>query len=376
MLRDTGVMNFAVIVDLSASLDVHVHRITSDRAGTPIAVLEQATGGSMNRLGLVSIAVGVSAAAAPMDARCQSFPTSRPAALPSLGPRASTKRAQPRRVWRVGTAGKKYGPFSTTRILHFLEEGRIHGETLLWRAGMSVWRPLYSVSAFAKIVRWRVKSARGKLHGPILADKLRALIALGDVDPSTATAWPDGSRRRLLLGSLPPFSRVKRIDDATGPKSPGLAVGLAIGSTLVPLGLGIALGFGLSDARGPEVGWTALGVALAGVSFGPSVGHFYAGELKRAILMSTARLLLFGAGAPLVGGALVASAFGGGGVLVAAGVAGGSVLVVSGFGLLVWDLVDSNFAARRANRKALQSKPSLGWLPIVSPRGFGIVGRF
>lgn len=61
------------------------------------------------------------------------------------------------------------------------------------------------------------------------------------------------------------------VDSAHARKSPGGALALSLGSTAVPMAAGVAAGGG--------GGWVFLG----GLVVGPSVGHFYAGQVGRGL---------------------------------------------------------------------------------------------
>lgn len=60
-------------------------------------------------------------------------------------------------------------------------------------------------------------------------------------------------------------------DSAPARKSPGGALALSLGSTAVPMAVGVAAGGG--------GGWVFLG----GLVVGPSVGHFYSGQVGRGL---------------------------------------------------------------------------------------------
>jgi hypothetical protein len=71
-------------------------------------------------------------------------------------------------------------------------------------------------------------------------------------------------------------------DRSAAPKSPRLAMGLSLGSTLFLGGVGTGLMF--SD--GGTAGVVLIGI---GLTLGPSMGHFYLGNLGRGLLFSLGR---------------------------------------------------------------------------------------
>jgi hypothetical protein len=149
------------------------------------------------------------------------------------------------------------------------------------------------------------------------------------------------------------------------PKSPGTALAWAIGTTVVGWGMaagGIAAG---------SPGLFIVGEAVS--AFGPSAGHFYAGEIGHGFATSVVR-----------GGALLAADV----ILVLAfedefeddsgeGLFLGSLAVAAGLGLYDW--IDAPRAARRANER---NGFGLGFAPMAPDRdgrpilGFTLVRKF
>ncbi|MGE0549039.1 MAG: hypothetical protein AB7O24_18740 [Kofleriaceae bacterium] len=128
-------------------------------------------------------------------------------------------------------------------------------------------------------------------------------------------------------------------------KSPAIASALALTTTAVGLGL-IAAPFivDMTDTKSVTMVFAGLGVATVG----PSMGHFYSGEIKHGLLYSGLRGGILTATTFVAIGAATAGAFGGdvgpgvGIVLVGLGTA-------AGFG--IYDLVDAPKAARRTNAR-------------------------
>jgi hypothetical protein len=164
-------------------------------------------------------------------------------------------------------------------------------------------------------------------------------------------------------------------------RSEGVALFLAITSTVLPVAGGVAMI--VAGARGDEGDLVAGGIALAafGLSVGPSVGHFYAGEVKHGTLTALGRLgLMLGAGMCVLGGLFM------GGISYLANgdedtatrwlVAG---MVIAGFpalaalGLALADLLDAPGAVRRRMRRRVREQrarrglASLQVVPLVVP---------
>jgi hypothetical protein len=149
------------------------------------------------------------------------------------------------------------------------------------------------------------------------------------------------------------------------PKSPGTALAWAIGSTFA--GWGITLG----GLYGENVALFILGEAVS--AFGPSAGHFYAGEVGHGLATSVIR-----GGALFAADVIVVLAFeddfdqnSGEGFFL------GSLAVAAGLGLYDW--IDAPRAARRANER---NGFVLGFAPMAPDRdghptlGFALVGKF
>lgn len=140
--------------------------------------------------------------------------------------------------------------------------------------------------------------------------------------------------------------------------SPGAAFGLSLAGTAVGWG-GLLIA---AEVDSPALGWVAVG----GILVGPSLGHFYAGEVRRGLGHTAIRV---GAGAIFVVGAVTTvsdclfteenECEGSPGPLI---MLGGAVL---GAGSTIYSLVDAPRAATRANQKRrnLLITPA----PVVGP---------
>ena len=175
--------------------------------------------------------------------------------------------------------------------------------------------------------------------------------------PLTARAQPG------ITDPTPPPSTSA---DQNGDRSPAVALGLSLGGTAVAYG---AL-FAAAEADSEALGWVAFG----GMIVGPSLGHFYAGEVGRGLGHSGIRL---GAAGIFVAGAMVAfsdcffteedECEGSAGPAI---MIGGAVL---GVGSTIYSIVDAPRAARRAN--AAKHRVLITPAPVVGPErstGFGL----
>jgi hypothetical protein len=128
------------------------------------------------------------------------------------------------------------------------------------------------------------------------------------------------------------------------------------------------------DGEDQETDMVASGLALVGIgaTFGPSVGHVYAGEWAHGLATMGLRLLAFGGSAAAIAGGIQllddGDAPGAGGVVMLLGALAGT----AGLGLMAYDLIDAPEAARRANREAHQPGISLS----IGPGAIGARGSF
>lgn len=126
-------------------------------------------------------------------------------------------------LWWVETAGRRYGPFPATRMIDFVTEGRIVGETRVCRAGED-WRRAEHVPFLAQALTEVLPGATprvdapgapesafvvwAKLSGFVDLDFLAALTALGpvvEIEPGmwiVRTAKPAAEARKRLSASL------------------------------------------------------------------------------------------------------------------------------------------------------------------------------
>jgi hypothetical protein len=208
-------------------------------------------------------------------------------------------------------------------------------------------------------------------HAPrfaLLVSSLLATVLVMTLAMRTAAAFPTapdepGVQLRVNPG-LTESTGVRLIRGVEPDRSESTAITLSVGSTLG----GIAAGITLMAASGGNGGTIATGITLAalGLGVGPSLGHFYAGEVGRGLLMSLGRLVSGGASFGFFVG-YVLSGIGGGD-----GTAGMGVASI-GFGLLtvtlaVIDLIDAPAAVRRrlARRRAASGLASLTVAPLVA----------
>jgi hypothetical protein len=166
-------------------------------------------------------------------------------------------------------------------------------------------------------------------------------------------------------------------------KSPGMALGLSLGITLGSLAASFAMvagGIG-SNGNGSLIG-TGFTIGVLGLAFGPSAGHFYAGDTRRGLGMGFARLGAMGGTFGLGFLALMAG-FGGSEEAAMAffvcGIGAGVTTIV----LAIMDIATAPGAARRANQRILRRTTGLNLGPLVTQavagqRGYGLAlgGRF
>jgi len=166
-------------------------------------------------------------------------------------------------------------------------------------------------------------------------------------------------------------------------KSPGMALGLSLGITLGSIAASIAMvAAGIDTRDGGALVGAGFTIGTLGLTFGPSVGHFYAGNVGRGIGMGFARLGVFAGGFGL-GVLSLASAFGGSEGAAVAFLVCSIGAGLTGVGLAIWDIATAPGAARRANKRILQRTAGLTLGPLVTDaaagkRGYGLAlgGRF
>jgi len=142
-------------------------------------------------------------------------------------------------------------------------------------------------------------------------------------------------------------------------KSPAVAVGLALGATIVPIAVGYSLDF-------DQTWW----LAASGLTLGPSAGHFYAQQWGRGLWTTGLRagLLTFGVGITTL--TLGESLFGGsswGGPIL------GITSLLAAFGLAIYDLGTTEESVEKYNA----SRKGYGRLNIMPYRdaankGYGL----
>lgn len=158
-----------------------------------------------------------------------------------------------------------------------------------------------------------------------------------------------------------------RLSTSPALRSENVASGLALGSTLGGLAVGVAL-----CPFNPLAG---MAVAVLSVGIGPAIGHAYAGEWGHAALTSLGRLALGGGGYTLFVIGLVVEALSGEGESTPRHSSAGIAMMASGVALglgaaalAIYDIVDAPGAARRANRRR---PAALAVAPLVGPTSDG-----
>jgi len=142
-------------------------------------------------------------------------------------------------------------------------------------------------------------------------------------------------------------------------KSPGVAVGLALGTTIIPIAIGYSTDF-------DETWW----LAASGLVIGPSTGHFYAGQWGRGAITAGLRTGLWATGVYFAG-LMWADIFSG------SSYAGEALITLASFigvyGLALYDLYTTEASVDRYNA----SKSAWGRLNIIPYRdainkGYGL----
>jgi len=161
-----------------------------------------------------------------------------------------------------------------------------------------------------------------------------------------------------------------------GSSSPAIAGWASNLSTFLPMAGGFLI-MGASPERqnGDYIATGITMVSLAAV-LGPSIGHFYAGEIGHGFGFAGLRLLCFGSsvGLSMLG---VFAAFGDSDATAAApllALAGVSGSV--GLGLMLYDLIDAADAARRSNREEAAARRYAMPEITVTPMGGALTWSF
>jgi hypothetical protein len=157
--------------------------------------------------------------------------------------------------------------------------------------------------------------------------------------------------------------------------SPGTAVGLSLGATLASYGtfvLGVQLA-GSQENASSAIGVGVMAIGLSGAIVAPSLGHFYAGDKKHALVATGLRLA---AGGIFAAGSVVFSSNGNNCFLSTdepkaiceparlSGIGGALALV----GLGVYDIIDAAKAPKRASKA---KERSLSLAPAILPAAGG-----
>jgi hypothetical protein len=215
---------------------------------------------------------------------------------------------------------------------------------------------------------------------PRLAALTACLVTLAFAGNAAAEPTPvplddeePGAPAPILLPSpsLAPRAAIDLgVAKAPDAKSPGVALGLSLGGYLVPTAVGLTM---LFAGRTDELRMAGMVVGALGASLGPSLGHFYTGNVGRGVLTSLGRGgLITGSVFMCIAGAFSYGDKAGGLI------AGGAVLAAGAFALTLWDLIDAPFAARRAN-----AQRGFAFAPILNrdqsgamQAGLAVGGRF
>lgn len=174
--------------------------------------------------------------------------------------------------------------------------------------------------------------------------------------------------------------------------SPATATWISAAATIVPALAGSLLITAAvrGDVNGTEGTVTGLTLMGLGLSFGPSAGHFHAGEARRGIVRSVVRAALLGGAAGLTWYALHTDLESAGSAQPrahddvsckqACSVFAAAVLAAAAVGMAIYDVADARESARRMNR--LRRGPTAAVAPVFTRNdgkaaaGMAVAGRF
>ncbi|MEQ9503408.1 MAG: hypothetical protein RIT81_41490 [Deltaproteobacteria bacterium] len=150
----------------------------------------------------------------------------------------------------------------------------------------------------------------------------------------------------LLIAAAPVVAADAVDTEPPQPRSETTGIVLPVVATFLPVLIGGGLSYKF-DGAANIAGFVAIGF---GLGFGPSFGHFYAGEVERAGLRSLGRTAAGGLGAFLTFGGLYGILEGHADepLVITIAVAGVGLVGVALY-LLVTDLFDARAAVRRHN---------------------------
>lgn len=182
-----------------------------------------------------------------------------------------------------------------------------------------------------------------------------------------------------LLGQAALATEPSSVTESDDEYSPGLAVALTLGPAAAMVGTGLGLYFG---GVSEDVSWLGLGLVVAGMTFGPSIGHMYTGDWGRAGLFTLGRALGMGA---IIGGFV-----GSFGLMYSSSTAGSEGLAMLGVGglaltvgLTVWEAYDARACALQNNNRRTLTLAPLVLPPAPSANqpsaigvGMGLSGAF
>ncbi len=195
---------------------------------------------------------------------------------------------------------------------------------------------------------------------------MKIIILISIVSMFQISVYSQDSSRSLVIVSMQK-NKFEPLRPAISSKDPGKAFWLALGSTLIPTGLGSYLAYKGDNNGTASVQGIGIGMAVAGVLVGPSVGNFYAGDSRRGVN----GILLRGGGAllSLIGATMVMESIdwnceedcsdnntGGADVLF---LYSGLVLIS---GSAIWNIVTAPTSAKEFNRR------SVTFSPFINPR--------
>jgi hypothetical protein len=169
----------------------------------------------------------------------------------------------------------------------------------------------------------------------------------------------------LTLAAL--ASTPARAQEPPAPPRESTAVWLSLGGVLVPAAASIALAGDGSGGRERNIG--ALALLAGGATWGTSLGYFYAGDHRYALLSSLGKTALLGAGAGLAALQGPERRTEGDHLEVNDNPMGGVYLGLAALAVVAWDAVDVVMVPQAVRR---QSEPALSLAPTRLPGGWAL----
>lgn len=178
---------------------------------------------------------------------------------------------------------------------------------------------------------------------------------------------PARALRVVLLATLfcSIHASARAQDEDRSAKSPGGALAYSLLGTVVPIGVGVGIGVAASNSStGDDAAAAAILLPAAGLLFGPSLGHFYAGRSGHAF--AGIGLRVAGIAGLAAGTAMDWNHPSGPGAAI--GLVGGGLFL----GSIICDIASAPRAAREWNRDAATRRISVRPTVVGEARAPGL----